>query len=596
MTVVAAVTVYLAGWDRQATSVTRAHLQIVLPDGLRLAVDSAHPTLALSPDGSRLVFVAEDGGTRRLYMRELAGNEARPIVGTEEAASPFFSPDGTWIGFFASTNLMKVSSSSGAPVAVHTTTPVSVNRGATWTAGETVVFASSANSGLALGSTGGEKQRSIADWTDVTDNQAPFSWPDALPGGRRVVFTDNTDQRLDAARLALLSLETRDVTLLGVGGTNPRYSPTGHILYGRSGSLYAVPFDVQRGKTTGAEFRVLDGVISDGNGSVQFAIGGKGALAYVSGSRVADGYELVWIDREGRSESLLDSERPLFGPRLSPDGSQLAVTIVDGSNLDVWLFDFTRRKLTRRLTTHQGEDFGPVWHPDGHQLALGSEVGEDHENLGPGMAWIRELGSPPEPLTRTPGLYNLEFPSSWSRDGQWLAFVATRGRPSGDILIFSPSDPGEPTAFLQTLADERAPMFSPDGRWMAYVSDDTGQSEIYVTPFPGPGDRTLISSRGGTEPLWSRDGRELFYREGDRFMVTRVDGTGERFVADVPEVLFEVRLDRWSGFGAGTANIDVSLDGTRFVMARRKDPVTATVIDVVLNWPQTLPGSAEGTR
>ena len=593
MTLIAAIMVYRVDWKGQGQRVTPAHLQIVLPEGLRLAVDTAHPTLALSPDGSRLVFVAADGVTRRLYLRHLAGSESREIAGTEGAASPFFSLDGEWIGFFAGTKLMKVSSSSGAPLPVHTIVPISVHRGAAWAADEAVVLAGSPNSGLRHGSVAGERQRTFADWTYVTDSTAAYSWPDVLPGGQSVLFTDNTSQSLDAARVALLSLKTREIVPLGIGGTYPRYSATGHVVYGRGGSLYAVPFDVKSNSTTDPEFRLLDGVLSDGNGSVQYTVGDNGTLAYVSGPPAAGEYELVWIDRVGHTETLLVRNRRLWLPRVSPDGLQLAVTEVGGSNMDVWLFDLDRRTFDRRLTADEGEDFGPVWHPDGRQLALASEIDEDRENQGPGMAWIRDLGALPEPLTRSPGEGNWEFPSSWSADGKWLAFVSTRDGPSGDISLLSPSDPGDPTSFLATPADEASPMFSPDGRWLAYVSDDTGRYEVWVQPFPGPGPRTRISYRGGVEPLWSRDGRELFYRQGDRLMRVGVDGSGEHFVPEEPEILLQLRLDHWSGFGAQTANYDISPDGTRFIMAIRKNPVTATVINIVLDWPQVLLAPSE---
>jgi Tol biopolymer transport system component len=263
------------------------------------------------------------------------------------------------------------------------------------------------------------------------------------------------------------------------------------------------------------------------------------------------------------------------------------LTLVDGSNLDVWLFDLGRRVLAQRLTTHPGEDFGAVWHPDGRELALGSEVSGEEE--GPTVALIRALGSPPESLTRTSGFGNWEVPASFSPDGHWLAYVATRGRADNDILMLAPFDAGEPTELVATPADERAPMISPDGQWLAYVSDETGRDQVYVAPFNRPGERTSISTRGGREPLWSRDGRELFYREGSHLMRARVDGSGDRFVAAEGEILFEdVRSGEWTGFGADTANYDVSPDGKRFLMTRRKDPITATMIDIVLNWPQTL--------
>ena len=582
--------VYLTIAARPAPAPVRAHLQVVLPEDLHLAVDTAHPTVAVSPDGSRLAFVASDGRTRRLYLRDLGSSVVRAIPGTEDAASPFFSPDGRWIGFLSGYSVMKVSSSSGAPVAVHTTTPISVSRGVTWVDEETVVHAPSPNTGLKRLSVSGEEQRPITEVTNLDDPDAHSSWPSALPAGRGVVFTRSAE----AERLALLTFETGEVRMLGSAGTSPRYSETGHLLYGRGGSLYAVPFDADGLRTTGAERELLDGALSDYNGSVQYAVGGR-TLAYVAGTQVG-GWELAWVDREGRIETLLESERPLFRPRLSPDGSQLVVTLVDGSKVDVWLCDVERGSLTRRLTSHPGEDFGAVWHPDGRRLALTSEAGEDGADVGPSIAWIETPGAATEPLTATPGFGNWEFPASWSPDGKWIAYQATRDGPGGDLHVMAPFERGSSSVFLATAADERSPIFSPDGRWMAYGSNETGRYEVYVTSFPEAGDREPISIGGGAEPVWSRDGRELFYRHGDRMMKVDVDGSGSRFVAGEPKLLFELRFDPWDGMGASTASYDISPDGTRFVVARRKKPVTVTVIDVVLNWPETLAARAETSR
>jgi serine/threonine protein kinase/Tol biopolymer transport system component len=595
LSIVAAATVLIASRheeDHRATP-TRAHLQIQLPEGLRLAVDTAHPTLALSPDGSGLVFVAEDGTTRRLYLRELASREARVIDGTEGAASPFFSPDGKWIGFFAGFTLMRVSATSGAPVAVHTETPVSVNRGGTWLGDWTVILAASVNSGLSLGTIEGDEQRAIADWSPLIDPTAASSWPHAMPGGRKVLFTNDADQRAESARVAILTLDTRETHRLAMRGTNARYSPTGHVLYGRRGALYAVPFDLERAEATGVESRVLANVVSDGNGSVQYTVADNGTIAYVSAPHTTGGYELVWIDREGRTETLLESDEPLAFPRLSPDASRAALTKVEGSNLDVWLFDLERRTLTARLTTDPGEDSGAVWHADGRRLAIASEEGR----RGPGIALLHEdPGSSRDLLPGTFEVGSWEFPSSFTPDGVWLAYVATRGSPVGDILALPLPGRGEPRSLVATPFDERGPAISPDGRWLAYVSSELGRYDVYVVPFLRPGERKQVSSRGGTEPLWSPRGDELFYREGSRLMVTHVDGSGERFV--VGETLVRVddlRMGEWSGFGADAANYDVSRDGERILLVRRRNPVTATVIDVVLNWPETLGVSAAPT-
>jgi serine/threonine-protein kinase len=547
--------------------------------------------LALSPDGSQLVFVGDDGQSRKLYMRTLSDREPREILGTEGAASPFFSPDGAWIGFFVDSRLVKVSSISGAPVAVQTTTGVQVNRGATWVTEQKVVIAGSPNSGLSLFSVDTQDLQPMSAMTQLTDRMAPHSWPIALPDGSGLIFNDSSDTNLGAPSLQVLTMDTREIERLNGVGSNPRFSSTGHLLYARGGALYAMGFDERQRVTTGGEFEVLHGIITDGNGSAQYAVGGRGTLAYVAGSSDLGGYELVWLDREGGEQVILQSDLPLRLPRLSPDGSQVAVTIVDGSNVDLWLLDPVRRSLDRRLTSHPGEDFGAVWHPGGQQLTLSSEVDEESGAKGPALAWIPEIGQPPVGLTSTPGFGNWEFPASWSPDGQWIAYVATRDGPSGDILLLSPDNPDEPTVLLQTPALELAPMFSPDGRWIAYVSDDTGSPEVYVQPFPGPGDRRRISARGGAEPRWSRDGREIFYREGRLLMAVPVDGSGERFEASEPQTLFETESGDLTGIGAAAANYDVSLDGSRFLIIRRQNAIAATVIDVVLNWPETLGSS-----
>ena len=589
-TVVALAGFFRGFWTGPADSVTRAHLQVVLPEGLQLAVDTAHPTLALSPDGTQLVFVGDDGQSRKLYLRDLAEGESRGIPGTEGGASPFFSPDGDWIGFFVGSNLVKVSAVSGAPVAVHATTGVRVNRGATWVAEQKVVIAGSPNSGLSLTSIEGQDFRPLAEMIFLTDIEAPHSWPSSLPDGGSLVFNDSTDANLDAPALKLLRMDSGEIVRLDGAGSNPRVSASGHLLYARDGSLYGMQFDERQKGTTGAEFRIIDGVITDANGAAQYAVGGKGTLAYVGGPSDSGRFELVWVDREGDEETMLRSDLPMRLPRLSPDGSQVAVTLVDGANVDVWLVDSARRSLDRRLTTHPGEDFGAVWHPEGRALVLGSEVSESADNKGPAIGWIEEIGQAPSALAVTPGWGNWEFPSSWSPDGQWVAFVAIRDGGSADILLISPENPEEVVPFLETPAREWAPMFSPDGRWMAYVSDDTGSPEVYAQPFPGPGDRRRISIRNGTEPLWSRDGREIFYREGRRLMVVLVDGSGERLEASEPQLLIDTKTgsEDLSGLGASTANYDVSLDGSRFLIIRRENPMTATVIDVVLNWRETL--------
>ncbi len=572
---------------RPATTTPALHLTINLPPGVTLPMDTEHPVLALAPDGARLVFVGEERGRRRLYMRELAEREAKPMPGTEGAASPFFSPDGGWIGFFEGSTLKKVSAHGGMPVAAREVTGIGVNRGATWITENSVVFAGSVNSGLYELSVAGERRRVLGeDQVALTQETEPYAWPDGIPGGRHVLFADNAGERPDDARIAIVSIHSGEIRTLVNGGTSPRYSPTGHVLFARGGGLYAVGFDVRRAATAGPERKLLDGVATESWGAAHFTVAANGTLAYVAGDAVSSEHELVWVDRHGAvTETLLDG-RTFFDPRLSPDGTRVAFSSPEGANYDIWILDLRRRLLTARLTTHPGEDLQPVWSPDGRAVAFASEIGQDQGEQGPGLAWVTGPGERPERLLRTPEVGHLEFPSSWSPDGQWLAFVASRPGTGADILLLPTSAPHEPRALIETPAGERAAMFSPDGRWIAYVSDLSGQDEVYVTPFLGPGESTRISTAGGVEPVWARNGQELFYREGDRLMVVRA-GAGSWASPGTPEALFEARFAK-TQWGAGSANYDVSPDGRRFLMVRRKHPVAPTFIHVVLNWPEAL--------
>ena len=458
-----------ASWLKAPSDPGRpAQMQVALPPGVLLAVDTEHPVLALSPDGTRLVFVGEEDGVRRLYIRDLAESEAQVIAGTEDAASPFFSSDGDWIGFITEKTLKKVSLEGGVPVAVQSSTPTVTNRGFTWSTSDTVIQSMSVNGGLYLGSVAGDAIRPADEWEALTERTLATAWPHALPGGEHVLFVDGSQGSPDETRIAVLDLESREIETLFRGGTNPKYSSTGHLLFARSESLYAVPFDPDRAELTGGERKLLDGLMAAKNGVAQFAVGGGGTLAYVTGNAELGDHELVWVDRQGSSETILD--RPLFSePRFSPDGTGLLVTSMTGANIDVWLFDLGRSTFTR-LTSHSGEDLGALWSPDGKRLALASEVAENPENEGPALAWMPSFNVTPDVLIQSPGFGNWEFPSSWSPDGKWLAYTTVRGAAQRDVWILSMEEDAEPIPFLESSARETAAMFSPDGRWIAYVS------------------------------------------------------------------------------------------------------------------------------
>jgi eukaryotic-like serine/threonine-protein kinase len=572
------------GLRRSAPALPPMHVTVALPPGVILPMDTEHPVFALSPDGARLVFVGEADGTRRLYMRALREPDAYAIPGTEGGASPFFSPDGDWIGFFAGNLLGKVAVHGGAPVALVEVFGIGVNRGAAWIATDTIVLAGSANSGLAALPVAGERRRVLGEgWVALTDATAPHAWPASVRGGRHVLFADQTVGR--ETRVALLTIGSRTSRTLAIGGTSPRHSATGHVLFVRDGALQALPFDTRRGTASGPEIRLLDGIATESWGTAHYAVADNGTLAFVSGRAVSSEQELVWVDRAGAVVEVLLDGGKFHEPRVSPDGARVAFSSPDGANYDIWILDLARRLVTTRLTSHPGEDLQPVWSPDGRSIAFASEIGEDEGELGPGLAWIRGAGEQPERLLRTPELGHLEFPASWSPDGQWLAFVGSRPGAGRNLYLLPTTAPHEPRPLLETPANEYAPMFSPDGRWIAYVSDISGRNEVYVMPFPNRGEAVRISTAGGVEPNWSRDGRELFYREGDRLLAVRASASWTD--PGPPELLFEGRFER-TQWGALAANYDVAPDGRRFLMIRRKHPVAPNVIHLILNWPEAL--------
>lgn len=588
---VAVLLVFLWGqWRAPSASQKPAHLVVELPPEVVLPMDTEHPVLALSPDGTRLVFVGEERGTRRLYQRHIADPVARPMAGTDGAASPFYSPDGRWIGFFSGRSIKKVATAGGLPMTAHASTSITVNRGATWITTDSVVYAASPNSGLTQSSLAGEKLLENSAWAYVTpDHNAAYAWPHGLPNGRHVLFTDNGGDALDQSHVRVLSRRDRTIRTLVRGGTNPRYSPTGHLLFARGGALYAVPFNARRAQTRGSERRILDGVITEANGAAHFATSANGMLAYLAGATVSRRHELVWVDRKGVAQTLL-GDREFSFPRLSPDGGRLAVTSPTGANYDVWILGLGRKTL-ERVTTDPGEDFEPVWSPDGTRLALASETQGDE---GPGLAWTISADYRLEHLLHTPGIGNWEFPTSWSPDGQWLAFTRDQAGAASDVEVLPTSGPRTPRQVVATAASESAAMFSPNGRWVAYVSDGSGREEVYVQPFPGPGTREQVSVNGGTEPVWSRDGRELFYREGSRLMMVSVGG-GVSFKPSAPATLFEGRYEA-APYGGRSANYDVSMDGRRFVMVRRKNLPAPRTIHLVFNWPDALLPRAESIK
>jgi serine/threonine-protein kinase len=576
---------------------TLKQLVIQLPSTAPLAVETWRPAVAFSPDGSRLVYVANRDGTRQLYLRQMDRLEATPIPGTEGGHSPFFSPDGQSVGFIVGYDLKKVSVSGGAPEPLAHISPVT--RGASWGPDDTIIFTPSQNGGLSRTSAVGNAaspyafsdasshpmEAQILTTPDPTKGEYSHRWSQFLPGGKTVLFTIDTGGSFDEARIGVLSLETGKVNVLLDGGTNARYSPTGHIVFSRAGALLAVPFDLERLERTGDPVTVVEGILMEPGGAAHFTFSDDGSLAYVPGAMLVPDRKLVWVNRQGEVDPLPAEAREYMHPSLSPDGKQLAVTIREGSNYDVWVSEVERGSLGR-LTSHPGEDFAPIWTPDGKQVTFASEM----TGTGPILWWRPADASGPQELLLEREEGRGQYPSSWSPDGQTLAFTDLLDPVKGqDIWMLPLEGKQEPWAFLDTEFEESGAMFSPDGRLLAYTSNETGRDEVYLQPFSvtGPRGTKQVSVGGGAEPLWAPDSRELFYRDGDKMMAVAIETEPELSVG-TPRLLFEGRfLPVLSGDEPGSS-YDISPDGERFLMIQREQDLVPTEIIVILNWFEEL--------
>jgi serine/threonine protein kinase/Tol biopolymer transport system component len=551
---------------------------INLPPGQHLAGLESGPAVALSPDGSHLAYVATQGGNQQLYLRAMDSLEAKPIQDTEGAVNPFFSPDGQWLGFFEGGKLRKVSVNGGAALILG---DASLPRGASWGSNEMIAFALTQGPLRQLSDGGGVPQ----PLTHFEKGENSHRWPEFLPGSKAVLFAAGpTAITFTNARIAVQWVTTSEQRTLVQAGMYPRYAPSGHLVYAQGGSLMAVPFDAQRVEVTGAAVPVVEGVLqSPVTGAAQYSISATGSMAYVPGGVQATQLGLVWVNRNGAEQPLAAPGHAYFMPRLSPDGRRVAVGITE-SESQIWLYDLSRDALTR-FTFEGNYNPVPVWTPDGKRIAF-----ESNKEGPPNLFWQLADGS--GGLERLNTSENIQVPMSWSRDGKLLAFMDVNST-GVDIWVLQMGDPSPGSGqfrkaqpFLRTPFNEGAPAFSPDARWLAYISDESGRYEIYVQPYPGPGGKWQISTEGGTEPMWNPKGRELFYRSGDKMMAVDIT-TQPGFAAGKPRMLF---AGRYQATPVQSADYDVSSDGQRFLMLKPVEHMEAgpAQINVVLNWSEEL--------
>ncbi|MEE8538534.1 MAG: hypothetical protein V3S54_01865 [Woeseiaceae bacterium] len=580
VSVIALLAVLLAWnpWGDRAPAQPTAKLSINLPAEAPLAPPGTMPlgvgrkSLALSPDGSRLVYVAFLNGQRQLLVRHMSSGEVKPIPGSDGAYNPFFSPNGEWVGFFADRKLKKVALSGGTPV---TLADAPWAHGGSWALDDTIYFSPDEGMGIfkvpaAEGAVESVTKKGVSTFIGVVS--------DVLPGGGAVLFSTWP------SGVGVYSLESGEQRTIIDGGWGARYVPTGHLIYSQPGKLLAVPFDKEKLEVTGPAVTVVEGVQTNGFGDAQYAVSQSGLLAYIPGEHTNVG-NFVWLDRQGKREPLGLPPGIFGGFTLSPDGKKVAIPIFDEDKIDIWLYDSTRRMPTR-LTFDGKSRMDPAWTPDGKNLVFVSS------RDGVGNVFVKPVDGSREAVQLTENKV-LTLIGRIPPDGKAMPIATLSTETSSRDIFLLPLDgenssgttPAEPTPFLQTPFQEGFPAISPDGRWMAYYSNETGGWEIYVQPLEENGSRSAgagrvrISTGGGEAPIWSRDGRELFYRWGTKIYVVDVT-LGPKFRAGSPRVLFDgpfVNLFGWS--------YDVSPDGKRFLFIENEELEKAsTELNVITNF------------
>jgi serine/threonine-protein kinase len=548
----------------------------------------------LSPDGTTLAFVAQQANLSRLFVRKLDQLQAAALAGTEGAASPFFSPDGQWIAFFAGGKLKKVAVTGGLVV---TLCDAANGRGGTWTDDDTIIFSPSNFLDIPLmrvAAAGGTP----TGFGAVVQGATTARWPQALPRRKGLLYTEQPVlANVDAANVVVVPLSGGTPRIVARGSHYGRYVPTGHLVYMQGGTLFAVRFDLESLETMGQAVPVVEGVLTNPiSGGAQVAFSADGTLVYVPGVAGTKS-SIDWLTRDGHRSVLRSTKADWTSPRFSPDGQRLALDISDGKQRNIWVYEWARDTLMQ-LTFGPSQDTNPVWTPDGRRVLFSSDRAK------PGVSnlyWVNADGA--SDVTRLTDSGQTQFAFSWHPSGKFVSFMEQRGTTQSDLMILPMEEDvvrgwtsGKPTVFLSSPSTELLPTFSPDGRWIAYVSNEAGGSalDVYVRPFPGPGGKWLVSPGCTCFPRWSTSTRELLFIRFPNVMVAPYDAVGDSFRADKPQL--------WSPTSIRGVGVpypyDIHPDGERLAVVGSQDEDTAAhhTVVFVFNFFDYLHKIAPGTK
>jgi Tol biopolymer transport system component len=567
----AAVLALLAGRGLRprAPAARPVRFSIPIPPGTTYAPSEISRAITISPDGTRLVIEAFSRGHRRLYVRRLNSEEFMELEGSLDASAPFWSPDNRFIAFFAEGKLKKIPADGGTPVELCEAQFATVG---TWNREGTILFTKLFPAGIyRVSDRGGEEALVLAP--DPARKEFNDLWPHFLPDGRRFLYLAHLAPGSTGTReLRLASLDSKGIRTLGRADSRVEYAAPGYLLSVREGALFAQPFDERQARLDGEpQLLAANAHFFYGPGHAAFSVSQAGTLVYQTAPAPS---RLAWFDRGGKERGSLGQPSVVKGLRISPDGTKVAADIEDrrtGSS-DIWVFEVGSGVATR-LHSDPVDEIMPVWSPDGAKVLYRSD------RKGPPDIYEIAIAVPgsEKPVLEAPGV---QQPDDVSRDGRILAYLNEVQSTVWNIWLLPLEGERKPRPWLPTRFNQTSPRFSPDGRWIAYESDESGDSEIYVALTEGGGEKRRLSPAGGKRPRWRRDGKELYYIAPGGFVMALPVTLGPQLEAAAPAPLFRVDSE--------IENYDAAADGSRFLVSMPSEKVRESPIRVILNWPAAL--------